>query len=69
MAPSYVCPFGGQYLAEPNEDQYLLNQPEGVQAMEWWMELRSKDNAVPSPAELQAFQQAKSTPSSSAAWR
>ncbi len=58
MAPSYVVPFGGQYLAEPKEDQYLLNKPEGVKAMEWWMELRSKDNAVPSPAEAQAFQQA-----------
>ncbi len=58
MAPAYLFPFGAQYLAEPKEDQYLLNKPEAVAAMEWWMELRSKDNAVPSPAESQAFTQA-----------
>lgn len=57
MAPAYLFPFGAQYLAEPKEDQYLLNSSEGVQAMEWWMELRTKLNAVPSPAETQAFQQ------------
>jgi multiple sugar transport system substrate-binding protein len=58
MAPSYLFPFGGQYLSEPKEDQYLLNKPESEQAMEWWMELRSKLNAVPSPAESQTFTQA-----------
>ncbi|MBC8075992.1 MAG: sugar ABC transporter substrate-binding protein, partial [Chloroflexales bacterium] len=58
VAPSYLFPFGAQYISEPKEDQYLLNTPEGVQAMEWWMELRSKDKAVPSPAEQQAFSQA-----------
>jgi multiple sugar transport system substrate-binding protein len=58
LAPPYLFPFGAQYLSEPKEDQYLLNKPEAVAAMEWWMELRSKDKAVPSPAESQAFQQA-----------
>lgn len=57
MAPSYLFPFGAQYLAEPKEDQYLLNNPAGVQTMEWWMELRTKLNAVPNPAEAQTFQQ------------
>ena len=58
LAPPYLFPFGAEYLSEPKEDQYLLNKPEGVKAMEWWMELRSKNNAVPSPAESQAFTQA-----------
>lgn len=58
VAPPYLFPFGAEYIAEPKEDQYLLNKPEGVAAMEWWMELRSKNNAVPSPAESQAFTQA-----------
>jgi multiple sugar transport system substrate-binding protein len=52
MAPSYLFPFGAQYLSEPKEDQVLINKPEAVQAMEWWEELRAK-GAVPSPAELQ----------------
>ena len=62
MAPSYLFPFGAQYLSEPKEDQYLLNKPEGVQAMEWWMELRSKYNAVPSPSESQTFTQTNIDP-------
>jgi multiple sugar transport system substrate-binding protein len=52
MAPSYLFPFGAQYLTEPKEDQVLINKPEAVQTMEWWEELRAK-GAVPSPAELQ----------------
>ncbi len=52
MAPVYLFPFGAQYLAEPKEDQVLINKPEAVAAMEWWEELRTK-GAVPSPADLQ----------------
>lgn len=58
MAPPYLLPFGAEYLAEPKEDQFLLNKPEGIKAMEWWMDLRLKDKAVPSPSEQQAFDQA-----------
>jgi multiple sugar transport system substrate-binding protein len=58
LAPPYLFPFGAEYLSEPKEDQYLLNKPEAVAAMEWCMELRSKNQAVPSPAESQAFTQA-----------
>jgi multiple sugar transport system substrate-binding protein len=52
MAPSYLFPFGAQYLSEPKEDQVLINKPEAVKTMEWWQELRDK-GAVPSPAEVQ----------------
>jgi len=52
MAPYALFPFGAQYIAEPREDQVLINQPEGVAAMEWWEELRAA-GAVPSPADLQ----------------
>jgi multiple sugar transport system substrate-binding protein len=52
MAPSYLMPFGAQYLSEPKEDQCLINKPEAVEAMEWWEELRTK-GAVPSPADIQ----------------
>jgi len=52
MAPYGLFPFGAQYLAEPKEDQVLINKPEAVTAMEWWEELRTK-GAVPSPAEMQ----------------
>jgi multiple sugar transport system substrate-binding protein len=52
MAPSFLFPFGAQYISEPKEDQVLINKPEAVAAMEWWEELRAK-GAVPSPAELQ----------------
>jgi len=57
LAPPYLTPFGAQYLDE-TQSKYLLNQPEGVKTMEWWMELRTKLNAVPSPAEQQALSQA-----------
>ncbi len=52
IGPSYLYPFGAAYLSEPKEDQCLINQPEAVQAMEWWHELRAK-GAVPSPADMQ----------------
>jgi multiple sugar transport system substrate-binding protein len=52
MAPRYLFPFGAQYITEPKEDQVLINSPEAVAAMEWWMELRTK-GAVPSPADMQ----------------
>ena len=42
MAPSYLFPFGAQYLSEPKEDQVLINKPEAVTAMEWWEEMRGK---------------------------
>ena len=60
VAPPYLFPFGAEYLSEPKEDQYLLNKPEAVAAMEWWMDLRLKNNATPSPAEMQGFSQALS---------
>lgn len=52
VAPPYMMPFGGAYLKEPKEDEYLGNTPESIEAMEWWQELRDK-GAVPSPADLQ----------------
>jgi multiple sugar transport system substrate-binding protein len=54
MAPGYLFPFGAQYLAEPKEDQVLINKPEAVAAMEWWEEVRAK-GAVPNPADTQAL--------------
>jgi multiple sugar transport system substrate-binding protein len=55
IAPAYLYPFGGQYVNEPAETECLINKPEAVKAMEWWMELRLKYNAVPSPGEQQAM--------------
>ncbi len=52
VAPSYLFPFGGQFLTEPKEDVYKGNEPEAVKAMEWWEELRTK-GAAPSPADMQ----------------
>ena len=52
VAPPYMMPFGGAYLKEPKEDEYLGNTPDSIAAMEWWEELRAK-GAVPSPADLQ----------------
>lgn len=56
MAPSYLFPFGAQYISEPKEDKCLIDSPEAVEAMEWWMELRSKYKAVPSPADVETMQ-------------
>jgi multiple sugar transport system substrate-binding protein len=55
IAPSFLYPFGAQYVNEPAETECLLNRPEAVKALEWWMELRFKYNAVPSPGEQQAM--------------
>jgi len=56
IGPNYLFPFGGQYANEPQETQCFIDQPEAVQAMQWWLEIRLKHNAVPSPAEAQGFQ-------------
>lgn len=55
MAPAYLYPFGAKYVSEPNEDECLLDQPEAVEALQWWMELRSKHQVVPSPADLETL--------------
>lgn len=52
MAPVYLFPFGAEYLTEPKEDQCKINQPEAIQALEWWEELRQK-GAIPGPADMQ----------------
>ncbi len=62
IAPNYLAPFGGQYVDEPAETMSLIDRPEAVQAMQWWLEIRLKYNAVPSPAEAQGFQIQQLTP-------
>lgn len=54
MAPAYLFPFGARYVS-PEEDKCLITQPQAVEALEWWMELRTKHKAVPSPADLQTL--------------
>jgi len=72
VAPPYLMPFGGAYLSEPKEDQYLGDTPESIAAMEWWQELRDK-GAVPSPADMQnvawpAFQFGKIAMTQQGSW-
>ena len=55
MAPAYLFPFGAQYVSEPNEDKCLITQPVAIDTMEWWMELRLKYGATPSPADLETL--------------
>jgi len=57
VAPSYLYPFGARYVDEPQETQCFINQPQAVQAMEWWMELLSKYQAVPNLSDQQSFLQ------------
>ena len=52
MAPAYLYPFGAKYVNEPDETECLISQPEAVEAMQWWHELREQ-GAVPSPEDLQ----------------
>jgi multiple sugar transport system substrate-binding protein len=54
--PSYLAPFGAQYVNEPQETECLIARPEAVEAMEWWMELRLDHQAVPSPADVETMQ-------------
>lgn len=52
IAPAYLYPFGAEYVNEPDETECRINQPEAVEAMQWWHELREQ-GAVPSPEDLQ----------------
>jgi multiple sugar transport system substrate-binding protein len=56
VAPPYLWPFGAEYVSEPNEDKCLVNTQAAIDAFNWWMELRFKHKAVPSPADLQTVQ-------------
>ena len=63
MSPTWLAPFGGSYVNEPEETKCLLNSAEAVNALEYWQELRVK-GAVPAPADTQnlswpAFQHGK----------
>jgi multiple sugar transport system substrate-binding protein len=51
IGPGYLFPHGAQYISEPDETEYLLDQPEGIAAMEWWQELRDA-GAAPHPDDL-----------------
>lgn len=57
MAPTYLYPFGARYVNEPLETKSYIDQPEAIHAMEWWMELQLKYNAVPSADEKLALLQ------------
>lgn len=54
MAPSYLFPFGAQYVSEPDETKCLITEPKAVETMKWWEELRAK-KAVPAPADTQTL--------------
>ena len=56
IAPPYLFPFGARYVNE-QQTQSLIDQPEAVQAMQWWMEIQLKYKAAPGLAEQQALQQ------------
>jgi multiple sugar transport system substrate-binding protein len=54
IAPSYLYPFGAEYVNEPDETECRINTPEAIQTMQWWHELREK-GAIPSPEEVQSL--------------
>ena len=51
IAPPYLYPFGAAYVSEPDEAACRIAEPEAVQAMQWWHELRTA-GAAPSPEDL-----------------
>jgi multiple sugar transport system substrate-binding protein len=54
IAPSYLYPFGGEYVNEPDETECRLTTPETVAAFQWWQELREA-GAAPHPDDLQTI--------------
>lgn len=54
VGPGYLFPFGAEYISEPDETEYLLNQPAGIAAMQWWQELRDA-GAAPTPDDIQTL--------------
>lgn len=54
FTPVFLAPFGGAYVNE-DETQSLLDQPESIEAAEWWMELYLEHGAMPSPSDEQAI--------------
>ncbi|GHO47349.1 ABC transporter substrate-binding protein [Ktedonospora formicarum] len=56
IAPPFLFPFGARYVNE-NQTKSLIDQPEAIEAMQWWMEIQLKYKAAPGLAEQQAMQQ------------
>ncbi len=54
IAPSYLYPFGGEYVNEPDETECRLTTPETVAAFQWWQELRDA-GAAPHPDDLETI--------------
>jgi multiple sugar transport system substrate-binding protein len=54
IAPSYLYPFGGEYVNEPDETECRLTTPETIAAFQWWQELRDA-GAAPSPDDLETI--------------
>jgi multiple sugar transport system substrate-binding protein len=54
IAPSYLYPFGGEYVNEPDETECRLTTPETVAAFLWWQELLDA-GAAPHPDDLETI--------------
>lgn len=55
--PVRLSPLGGHYLSD-DESQVLLDQPESIAAVQWWMDMYLQKGVFPSPSELQGLSQA-----------
>jgi multiple sugar transport system substrate-binding protein len=54
IAPSYLYPFGGEYVNEPEESECRLTTAETVAAFQWWQEIWDA-GAVPHPDDLETL--------------
>src|SRR5581483_3730829 len=54
IAPPYLFPFGAKYV---DGTKSVIDQPVAVNTMNWWMDLRFKNKAVPTPADATAMSQ------------
>ena len=54
-----LSPFGGHYLTE-DESGVLIDQPDSISAVQWWVDMYLEKGVWPSPAELQSMSQADS---------
>jgi multiple sugar transport system substrate-binding protein len=54
IAPSYLYPFGAEYVNEPEETECRINSPEAIAAFQWWQELRDA-GVAPLPDDLQTI--------------
>ena len=50
LEPNYLKPWGGRLFNE-DETECLITMPESIEALQWWVDMRFEDGAIPTAAQ------------------